>query len=405
MFQVRTTCRVCESPLTPILDIGMQKLTGWVKSPLDESPEGPLSLVKCTNAPCSLVQLEHSMDPDLMWKDADYGYRSSLNPIMIEALANLVKSVQRKVELHDDDIVVDIGSNDGTLLRNYPENVTTVGFEPVKKLEKEGAEGIDYLVSDYFSAQDYPFIKRAKVVTAVAMFYDLEEPGQFVTDVAEVLDDDGIFVIQLNYLPIILLQNDFLCICHEHLEYYTIKSIEYLLNAHGLFAFDAEINEINGGSLRLYAAKGAKRSESFMLYVLREWEKRLLLDTEEPYKEFVNNVMEIREDLIDIVHDANADGKKVFGYASSTKGNVLLQYCGFGPDDIEAVSEKNPDKWGRYCAGSGIPVISEDEARSKNPDYFLVLAWAFMDEFRRREKTWHDNGGRFILPVPEVTVE
>jgi len=324
---------------------------------------------------------------------------------MVEALANIVKSVQRKVELHDDDIVVDIGSNDGTLLRNYPQNLTTVGFEPVKKFEKLGAEGIDCLVSDYFSAQDYPFVQKAKVITAIAMFYDLEDPNRFVEDINEVLDDDGVFVIQLNYLPIILLQNDFLCICHEHLEYYTIQSIEYLLNFHGLHAFDAEINEINGGSLRLYVAKGTKRSESFMLYVLREWEKRLQLDTDDPYKLFVCNVEEIREDLIDIVRDAKFEGKRVFGYASSTKGNVLLQYCGFGSDDIEAISEKNPDKWGRYCTGSGIPVISEDEARSRNPDYFLVLAWAFLDEFRRREKVWHDGGGKFILPVPEVTVE
>ena len=405
MVKVRTTCRVCESPLIPILDLGVQRLTGWTKTPDEPGPEGPLSLVRCTNKPCSLVQLEHTMDADLMWRDADYGYRSSLNPIMIDALANLVKSSRRKVDLVDDDIVVDIGSNDGTLLRNYPPNITTVGYEPVKKLEKKGAEGIDCLISDYFSAQDYPFLQKAKAITAVAMFYDLEDPNQFVEDVYEVLDDDGVFVIQLNYLPIILLQNDFLCVCHEHLEYYTIQSIEYLLNLHGLYAFDAEINEINGGSLRLYVAKGTKRSESFMLYVLRKWEERLLLDTDEPYKEFVNNVMEIREDLIDIVHDANSEGKKVFGYASSTKGNVLLQFCGFGPDDIQSVSEKNPDKWGRYCAGSGIPVISEDEARSRNPDYFLVLAWAFMDEFRRREKNWHNSGGQFILPVPEVTVE
>ncbi|KKL60631.1 hypothetical protein LCGC14_2203380, partial [marine sediment metagenome] len=362
MSEVRTTCRVCNGDFTPIIDLGVQRLTGWTKTPGEKGPEGPLSLVRCTNTPCSLVQLEHTMDADLMWKDADYGYRSSLNPIMIDALANIVKSSQRKVELTPADIVIDIGSNDGTLLRNYPQDVVTVGFEPVKKLAGEGSEGISHLVKDYFSARNYPFTTRAKIITAVAMFYDLEDPNQFVEDVVEVLDDDGIFVIQLNYLPIILLQNDFLCICHEHLEYYTITSIEYLLNQHGLYAFDAEINEINGGSLRLYVAKGAKRSESFMLYVLREWEKKLQLNTAEPYDKFVEEVEGIREDLIALVQDAKDEGKTVLGYASSTKGNVLLQYCGFGPDDIKAISEKNPDKFGRYCAGSGIPVVSEDEA-------------------------------------------
>jgi len=404
MFQTRETCRVCGGTFIPIIDLGMQRLTGWTETPNEEGPEGPLSLVRCSNTPCSLVQLEHTMDADLMWKDADYGYRSSLSPIMVAALANIVKCVQRKVELEETDIAVDIGSNDGTLLRDYPTNVITVGFEPVRKFAGEGSQGVDRFISDYFSAEDYPFIRPAKVITAIAMFYDLEEPDKFVSDVDKILDDEGIFVIQLNYLPIIMLQNDFLCICHEHLEYYTIESIEYLLAKHGLHAFDAEINEINGGSLRLYVDKG-QRSESFMLYVLREWEKKLQLTTDAPYQEFVDNIQEIRENLIHIVGIANDDGKTVCGYASSTKGNVLLQYCGFGPDDIKAISEKNPDKWNRYCAGSRIPVISEAAARDLNPDYFLVLAWAFQDEFRRREKAWHDGGGQFILPVPQVAVE
>jgi len=405
MSEVRTTCRVCESPLMPIIDLGVQRLTGWTKTPHEPGPEGPLSLVRCMNTLCSLVQLEHTMDADLMWRDADYGYRSSLNPIMIAALKNVVTCAQRKVELEDGDIVVDIGSNDGTLLRNYSPSACTVGFEPVKKLASAGAKGINYLVEDYFSSDSYPFVEKAKIITAVAMFYDLENPRQFVSDVANILDENGVFVIQLNYLPIILLQNDFLCICHEHLEYYTIESIEYLLEQQGLFAFDAEINEINGGSLRLYVGKGKSRTESFMLYVLREWEKKLQLKTQEPYDTFVHNVKMIRQDLIDVVREANASGKMVLGYASSTKGNVLLQYCGFGPKDIKAISEKNPDKWGRYCAGSGIPVVGESYARQIAPDYFLVLAWAFIDEFRRREQEWHDKGGQFILPVPKVRFE
>ena len=267
MSEVRTTCRVCNGDFTPIIDLGVQRLTGWTKTPGEKGPEGPLSLVRCTNTPCSLVQLEHTMDADLMWKDADYGYRSGLNPIMIDALKSIVKSVQRKIELSDRDIVVDIGSNDGTLLRNYPRGITTVGFEPVKKLEEVGAKGIDCLVSDYFSAANYSALIKAKVITAIAMFYDLEDPNQFVEDVVKILDDDGIFVIQLNYLPIILLQNDFLCICHEHLEYYTIASIEYLLNQHGLYAFDAEINEINGGKPSALRYEGRKAVG--VLYALR----------------------------------------------------------------------------------------------------------------------------------------
>src|SRR3989304_5059036 len=383
-------CRSCNSSLIPILHLGDQQITGWVDDPKTKLLEAPLSLVLCSNPVCSLVQLEHTVDADTLWRKADYGYRSGISSTMVRALDDITTKAQLKVNLEDHDVVVDIGANDGTLLDTYSSNCVKVAYEPIAKFRTCIAKASDYPISDYFSASLYPSeIPDAKIVTAAAMMYDLDDPHPFVAGVRDILADDGIFVIQLSYLPLMLLQNDFLNVTAEHIEYYSIQSLEYLLNQHGLFAFDAEINDINGGSLRLYVDKGA-RSQSFMLYSLREWEKCLLLDTTEPYDAFHDRIQAIKDKLTRAVRYNSSIGKSVYGYAASTKGNVLLQFCEFNQKDIVAIAERNPEKWNKFTAGSGIPIISEDEMREADPDFLLVLAWAFMDEFRHREKTWHD---------------
>ncbi len=398
IYQPRDTCRSCGDFLHTIFSLGMQRLTAWTDTPTEDGPSAPLELVYCGN--CTLVQLAHTTDPDILFKNADYGYISGGNRTMRENLISLRQAIGRKIDLSGSGVVVDIGSNDGTLLRAYPRDLRRVGYDPVRKFMIKGNLEIDFFINDYFSAKDYPLDTRATVVTAIAMFYDLESPNTFLQDVAQILDEDGLFVIQVSYLPLTLLQNDFLTICHEHLAYYSLSSLSYLLEQNGLHIFDAEVNDVNGGSLRVYVDKG-KRSESFMLHAFRGWEEKLQLNSLETYYDFDRRIQSLRTQLQQAM-DIDAT---VYGYAASTKGNVLLQYCGFGPDDIIAIADRNPDKWGKYCAGSNIPVISEDEARDAQPDYFLVLAWAFMDEFRQREKEWHDNGGRFIVPLPTVRIE
>jgi NDP-4-keto-2,6-dideoxyhexose 3-C-methyltransferase len=405
VYQERTGCRSCGSSLEPMLSLGEQALPAWLEGPDSDYLAAPLNLAICTNRDCRLLQLEHSVDPDLLWRDADYGYHSGINETMRHALANITQAVRAKVRLGPGDVVVDIGANDGTLLKTYPPGCIKIGYDPVRKFESRLRKVCDYAINDYFSAITYPRGEApAKAVTAAAMFYDLDDPTSFLEDIQEIMDDDGIFVIQLSYLPLMLFQTDFLCVCHEHRTYYSLQSLEYLLARNGLRAFDASINEINGGSLRLFIDKG-RRSQSFMLYALRKWEQALGLDMDKPYRDFAFRAASIRDELRQLVGDAISSGRKVYGYTASTKGSVLLQYCGFGPSEIEALVERNLEKIGRYLAGTGIPIISEKEARQDQPDYFLVLAWAFMDEFRQRERDWHDKGGRFIVPLPEVTVE
>lgn len=395
-------CRSCDSSLIHVLRLGDQRITGWLDHPDEAGPVAPLDLMLCSNSECRLLQLGHTVNSDLLFRN--YYYRSGMNQTMRDALADITTQAQKKVVLERRDTVVDIGANDGTLLNTYPQGITKIGFEPALNLREDAERGGNHIISDYFSRQAYPEqANKAKIITAIAMFYDLEDPHQFVSDVADILADDGVFTIQLSYLPLMLFQNAFDNMCHEHLAYHSLRSLDFIVSKHGLKMFDAEINDINAGSVRVYM--GRERSPSPMMIALRQWEEAIGLDTRHPYDEFAERVEGIRDQLVNIVGDITSEGKKVYGYAASTKGNVTLQYCGFGPEHIPAIADVNRRKWGKYCAGSGIPVVSEEEARKDNPDYFLVLAWAFMDEFRRREEKWRRQGGKFIIPMPEVRIE
>ena len=397
-----TSCRSCKSSLIQVLSLGDQRITGWLDHPDEAGPVAPLDLMLCSNSECRLLQLGHTVNSDLLFRN--YYYRSGMNQTMRDALADITTQAQKKVALEPRDTVVDIGANDGTLLNTYPQGVTKIGFEPALNLREDAERGGNHIISDYFSRQAYPDkANKAMIVTAIAMFYDLEDPHQFVSDVADILADDGVFTIQLSYLPLMLFQNAFDNVCHEHLAYHSLRSLDFIVSKHGLKMFDAEINDTNAGSIRVYM--GRERSPSPMMIALRRWEDAIRLDTRRPYDEFAERVEAIRDQLVNIVGDITSEGKTVYGYAASTKGNVTLQYCGFGPEHIPAIADVNRRKWGKYCAGSGIPVVSEEEARKDNPDYFLVLAWAFMDEFRRREEEWRRQGGKFIVPMPEVRIE
>lgn len=407
-YKAISRCRSCGSSLESktILDLGTHKLPDWLPS-MDDShvPEAPLELVLCESHYCRLLQLRHSVDPDLLYRE--YFYASGTNETMIKALRDVVDKAVAKVDFQFGDVVVDIGSNDGTLLRCYPGDAVCIGFDPSDIAQKAAIMDDRYiLVNDYFDRAGFQALgqKQARIVTACAMLYDLEKPLDFLSDVYDILEDDGVFVAQVAYLPLMLLQNDFMNVGHEHLEYYSLRSLEYALHLAGLTTFDAEVNNTNGGSLRIYASKDS-RPASPMLIALRRWEDTLELNRTETYRKFRFRVEGIRRVLVDLVTGINQGGERVYGYAASTKGNVLLGYCGFDLWDIPAISDRNPRKWGTFTAGTRIPVISEEQARKDAPDYFLVLAWAFFDEFQKREAAWKAAGGRWILPLPEVRIE
>lgn len=419
MVKTRQTCRVCGSTaLTPVISLGEQCLASNFSLSADFPPverKIPLELVRCDpgrdESGCGLVQLRHTVPSDLMY--SSYGYRSGVNQTMTRHLQGIARGLEERVGLQPKDLVVDIGANDGTLLLSYQtKGARYVGFEPSDILPLEPTPHLDY-VKDYFSAaalRRHVGDQRAKLVTSIAMFYDLEAPNAFVADVAEVLADDGLWMLELSYLPSMLEQGSFDTICHEHLEYYSLSTLETLLARHGLKVADAELNDSNGGSMRVTVChRGSRRGEHSnavraRIYGLKKREFEMRLDTDAPYRAFTTTVERIRSELVPLVERLRASGKSIYGYGASTKGNVILQYCALGPAHLTAIADRNPAKWAGTTVGTNIPIVSEDDMRRARPDFLLVLPWHFLREFRAREEVFLGRGGRFIVPVPQVEI-
>lgn len=418
VIAIRDTCRVCGfKPLTSILSLGELYMSDFVDdtSQQDENSKIPLELVLCNkkDGGCGLLQLKHTASHEAMYRN--YWYRSGMNKTMTDELNGIAKKIENLIDLKSGDFLIDIGANDGTLLRGYSiSGVKTIGFEPAVNLMKWAREGTTLIINDFFgyNAWQKEFGDfKAMAITAIAMFYDLEDPNTFVSDVVRCLDKEGIFIIQMSYLPSMLSQNAFDNICHEHLEYYSLLSLENLLARHNLEIFDVELNNINGGSFRTYirhkdGGKKVKISEGAEKRVkdLRKFEENLGLDDKKIYEDFVKNIYIIRDQVVNFIKSEHKKGKKIYIYGASTKGNTLLQFYDLDYRTITAAAERNPDKWGKKTIGTLIPIISEEQARAEKPDYFLVLPWHFMEEFKKREEEFLKSGGKFIVPLPKFEV-
>jgi hypothetical protein len=274
---------------------------------------------------------------------------------------------------------------------------------------------VGFFDSDIFLRDSDLHTRRPKIVTSIAMFYDLEQPHKFVSDVKRVLHDDGVWIIQMSYLPLMLKQNDFGNICHEHLEYYSLQSLEYLLSLHDFEVADVELNDVNGGSFRIYIRNRAANEQAFgdeayrrhaaqRIADLRELEQGMRLHQPAPYHDFAERVRSIRDEVVGYIRAELKENKTIYVYGASTKGNTMLQYFGLDASTIVAAADRNPDKWGKVTVGSRIPIISEAEARCAKPDYFLVLPWHFIEEFTTREREYLSSGGHFIVPLPQPSI-
>jgi hypothetical protein len=401
-------CRISGSTnLIPVLSLGEQYLTGVFPKDKDEIvTKGPLDLVWCPDS--GLLQMKQSYNLDEMYGD-NYGYRSGLNKSMVKHLTNKIHFLEKMVILNEKDLVVDIGSNDATSLKAYTGKHKKVGIDPTgNKFKEFYTEGIT-LIPDFFSANTFSKIfpnDKAKIVTSIAMFYDLESPVSFVKDIYSILKDDGIWHFEQSYMPSMLRTNSYDTVCHEHLEFYSFKVVKNLLESCDMRVVDVQMNAINGGSFAVTACKknaAYLSNKSIIDWMLRQ-EDDMGLDTFKPYKDFEERVFKHRKNLVDLITAIVSDGKKVFGYGASTKGNVLLQFCGLTADHIPYIAEVNEQKFGSFTPGSNIPIISEKEAREMKPDYFLVLPWHFKYSILEREQEYIENGGKFIFPLPEIEI-
>jgi NDP-4-keto-2,6-dideoxyhexose 3-C-methyltransferase len=395
--------------LVEVVDLGYQYMTGVF--PKDKASRGltrgPLRLVKChgTDA-CGLLQLDHSYDLRDMYGD-NYGYRSGLNRQMVTHLHATIAMIEAITDLAAGDLVIDIGANDGTSLGAYREDLLLVGVDPTGAKFRQHYKKHIQLIPDFFSAKlisDAFPRRKAKVITSFSMLYDLEHPLAFASDIARILDlTDGIWVFEQSYMPLMLDRLAFDTICHEHLEYYGLKQIMWMLDRVGLKVVDVELNDVNGGSFSVVAAskESNRRVETDRIAALLKDEQMRGLDELHPYENFYQQIKRICGELIQIVRTARAEGKKVGALGASTKGNVLLQYCGFTDQDIEVVGEVNPDKFGAYTPGTGIPIEDEKAVLARGYDYLIVLPWHFK-EFFLQNKAF--SGQHLLFPLPRIEV-
>ena len=401
-------CRVCGSiDFAPLIGLGDQALTGVFPTDAAQSVTvGPLQLVRCRGA-CGLVQLQHSYDAAEMY-GARYGYRSGLNRSMVDHLHAIVAGLRRLVAPARGDVILDIGSNDGTLLSGYPPGEADLfGMDPsadkfARYYRSDITRVVEFFDADRFLAASSG--RRARVVTSIAMFYDLDDPLAFMRQVERVLADDGVWHFEQSYLPLMLRRTAYDTICHEHVEYYALRQIEWMAERAGLKIIDVSLNDTNGGSFAVTAAKAASGLTPNLpaIAAVRDAEDALGLATDAPFDAFADGVRRHRRELPQTLARLKAEGRRVLGYGASTKGNVILQYCGITPDLLPAIAEVNPDKFGCVTPGTHIPIISEADAMAQGPDVLVVFPWHFRDNILRREAEYLRGGGALLFPLPHI---
>ncbi|MBI4969673.1 MAG: methyltransferase domain-containing protein [Rhodospirillales bacterium] len=403
-----TSCRICGGAKLDVLrDLGVHALSGRFPGPDEEdAPRAPMCVVMC--AGCGLVQLAHNYPHDELYGHA-YGYRSGINQTMTRHLAAISQDMSKRANLKAGDLALDIGSNDGTLLSSYAvPGLKRLGIDPTIAQYRSYYPPDIQAVPSYFERETFHAAtgdEKAKVITSIAMFYDLENPNKFVADIAKCLDAQGIWSFEQSHLGLMIERNAFDTICHEHLEYYSLRQIESLLASHGLRVFDVELNDVNGGSFRLYAChQGAAHPTVQEVEKLRARELQSGLDQMATYSDFFSRMDQIAGELAAFLRREKAAGRTICVYGASTKGNTLLQLAGIDHTIITAAADRNPSKWGRRTPATGIPIISEEQARQQRPDYFLVLPWHFKSEFLARESEYLAQGGKLIFPLPEFAV-
>jgi NDP-4-keto-2,6-dideoxyhexose 3-C-methyltransferase len=399
-----------------LLELGEHYVSDFLKPNQEMRETKPWSLDLYLDENIGAARLDGVAPLDKMY--GQYWYRSGINGSMVQQLSEIVNEVTSRVQLSDGDVWLDIACNDGTMFKFMPNNIEKLGIDPADDTYVAESSKYAKVKQDFFSKEAYHTLtnKKAKVITCIAMFYDLENPKTFIRDIYDVLDDDGVFVAQMSYTPLMLKQLAFDNICHEHVYYYDLTSIKKLFEEEGFHVRDCSLNDTNGGSFRVYFQKNTSDEKKFSTKQVRdvcEFRVASLLDYEtkdwnirnvESWKKFGDNIWELKEQVLSFLTQAKAEGKKVYGYGASTKGNTLLQLFGITPDLLTAIAERSPYKFGLRTIGTNIPIVSEEEMRAAKPDYLLVLPWHFIDDFVKREKDFIAAGGKLIVPCPKFEI-
>jgi len=401
-----------------LTELGNYYISDFIKNESDYINRKKYSLDVYLDETIGAARLKEIAPPDSMW--GQYWYRSGINATMTKELGNIVTEIVSRIKYSQDDIWLDIACNDGTLLQQIPNDFVKLGIDPCDDSFYEQSSKHGVVVQDYFNYDAYQKTghgdEKAKVITTIAMFYDLDDANPFIEDINKVLDDNGLWVIQLSYTPLMLQQLAFDNICHEHIYYHSLNSIKNLITPHNLKIVDASLNDVNGGSIRIYMQKNIAKESSFATGPLRDvcnFRIQSLLEYEntkfniskpEVWEEFNKKITALKEQTVNFIKEEKAKGKIICGYGASTKGNTLLQWFGLDHTLIDAIAERSPYKFGLKTIGTNIPIKSEEEVRAMNPDYMLILPWHFISEFIQREDEFLSKGGKFIIPCPKFEI-
>tara|TARA_Y100001958_G_C21240109_1_gene567549 strand:+ start:2360 stop:3592 length:1233 start_codon:yes stop_codon:yes gene_type:complete len=407
-FKKNKNCRCCGSTkLKRYLDFGNMYLsTAFPKMKKNSLRKIPMELEICHK--CKLAQLAHNYELSKLYND-NYGYKSGINKSMKNHLKNITLEAISCKPLRKNDIVLDIASNDGTLLKNYNRNLIRVGIDPVIKKYRKNYKNIRSF-ENFFSKEIFlkSFKKqKVKIITSIAVFYDVENPRKFVSDISNIMDPHGIWILEQSYFPHLVKNNAYDSICHEHLTYFTIKQIKMILDKYNLEIFNISSNTMNGGSIRFFI----KFKENKKIKIYKNNLDRFVLIENTFYKNFLKKLSKFRLEIQKSRSNLNKFIKKtaklkksIHIYGASTKGNIILQYCRITADKIKFAADRNPDKFHRYTPGSNIKIISEAKSRSMKPDYYLVMPWHFKNEIIKREKAFSKNGGKLVFPLPKFQI-
>ena len=407
MFKIKN-CRFCKSKkLKDVINLGFQSLTGvFHRKKNAKISRGPLVVTLCRE--CSLLQLRHSFDLEEMYGE-NYGYRSSLNSSMVSHLKNKSINLKRKYNIKQSDYIIDIGSNDGTFLNFFKSYKKLIGVDPtIKKFKKFNNKNI-LQVGDFFPSKkifEELNENKVKLITSISMFYDLENPLDFVRSISQILDKNGVWHFEQSYMPFMLKKNSYDTICHEHLEYYSLTVVKKILKKANLKILDVEFNDINGGSFAVTAThiKSTMKPNNKIIDWLLKEEKKMNLSKINVYKDFQEKILRHKKSLLDLLIKLKKNNKIVSGLGASTKGNVILQYCGIKNKLLKNIYEINKDKFNKFTPGTNIKILSDKKIKKKNCDYLLVLPWHFKDHIIKNEKKLLHLGIKLIFPLPQIEI-
>ncbi len=407
IYYTTTNCRICKNEnITDVINIGEQSITSRFPILGDFSiPKTPITLCLCGE--CGLLQLRQTTKTSQLYEH-EYGYMSGISNTMRTHLDQYHSEILSKITLKKGDVILDIGSNDSTFLQFFQETYHRIGIDPTGKQFEKYYKNID-LITDYFTQNtfrsNYGKVK-CKIISSISMFYDLQDPVQFAKDIYDILDDEGIWTCEQSYLLTMLQKNSFDTICHEHLEYYALHQIYKIAEIANLKIIDVSFNNCNGGSFRIYFSK--KTAERYnecteLIQQILKREDEFKINDPITYTNFIKGCDDEIHNLCNLIDEINQNEEKIWIYGASTKGNCLLQYAKIDNNKIQYAVERNPQKIGKMTS-TGIEIISEETMRQSPPKYLLVLPWHFRDEIIEREKTFLNNGGKLVFPLPNLEI-